>query len=272
LRAAGDERCRREQCYRGGVRRTLALAIVVAARLARADAPLPGGDALVLDADEIAARVTIEYELAPRLAGKPTSFAPDVWFGVTRALTVGIIHSNASVSRIDRAASFCFHHHPIYGCVRTYHNAGLDARYALRGGSLAIAAHARLLLRDVDPYKPAVTLGTAALWSHGRLTLAADPYLRLGLFNTDRGNRTNLMLPLDVAVRVVARTELGLHTGYDSDIAVWRDGFHIPLGVYARAAVTSHVEVGALFGFTSALGPQDTLSRRLLWLWLGWNS
>jgi hypothetical protein len=250
----------------------LVVAIVMTARLARADAPLPGGDALVLDVDEIAARVTIEYELAPRLTGQPTSFAPDVWFGITRSVTVGRIHSNASVSRIDRAASFCFHHDPIYGCDRTYHNAGLDVRYALRGGSLAVATHARALLRDVDPYKPALTLGAAALWSHGRITFATDPYLRVGLANTDRGNRTNLMLPFDLGVRVIARTELGLHTGYDSDLAVWRDGFHIPLGFYARAHVTSHVEAGALFGFTSALGPQDTLTRRLFWLWLGWNS
>lgn len=226
---------------------------------------------LVLRPDQIEAVLTTEIEVAPNQLAKPTSFAPDVWFGITPTLTIGLIHSNASVSRIGRGASLCFQH-TIYGCDRTYHNAGLDLRYALRDGPLAVAARGRFLLRDVDPYKPAITAGALLRWSRGRLALMGDPYLRIGIAHTDAGNRTTLFLPVSVSVRPVRRLAAALHTGYDSDLAVWTDGFHIPLALSVRGEVTDSIELGALYGFTSALGPQDTLTRSTLWFWLGWRS
>jgi hypothetical protein len=216
--------------------------------------------------------VTAEIELAPRLVARPVSFAPDLWFGVTSKLTVGVIHSNASVSRIDRAASFCFEHHRLYGCDRTYHNAGLDTRYEVRDGALRVAARARFLVRDVEPWKPAVTAGALLRWTRGRISLTSDPYLRFGLANTEHGNRTALYLPVAFGVSPHSRVELRIHTGYDSDLAVWSDGFHIPLALSARGQVTSSLELGMLGGFTSAAGPQDTLSRRTLWFWFGWRT
>jgi hypothetical protein len=226
---------------------------------------------LVLERDQIEAVITSEVELAPHQVAKPISFAPDVWLGVTPRLTVGLIHSSASVSRITRGASFCFRHSMI-GCDRTYHNGGLDARYALRDGTLAVAVRARFLIRDVDPYKPAFTAGALLHWSRNRIALTADPYLRFGLANTDDGNRTALFVPIITSVRTFQRVELRVHTGYDADLAVWRDGFHIPLALSMRAPVSDSVELGLLGGYVSAFGPQGTLTRRTLWIWLGWRS
>lgn len=228
---------------------------------------------LVLRDDQIHAVLATEIELAPRQFAKPWSLTPDVWFGVTPRLTLGLIHSNASVSRIGRGASFCFDH-TINGCQRTYRNAGLDVRYAISDrGSLAMAARGRLLLRDVDPaWKPAMTLGVLARWSRGRIALTSDPYLRVGLANTDLGNRTALFVPVVFSVNIVERVAVNVHTGYDTDLAVWHDGFHIPLALSTRGRITDTVELGLLGGFTSAFGPQDTLSRATLWFWLGWRS
>jgi hypothetical protein len=226
---------------------------------------------LVLEQDQIQAVVTSEIELAPRSIAVPISFAPDVWLGVTPRLTVGLIHSNASISRIARAASFCFEH-DFYGCDRTYHNAGLDVRYAMQDGALAVAPRVRFLLRDVDPYKPALTAGALLRWQRGPLAITGDPYLRIGIANTDQGNRTALWLPVMLSVSPTSRLDLALHTGYDSDLAVWHDGFHIPLALSTRGRITDSIELGMLGGFTSALGPQDTTLRRQLWIWLGWRS
>ncbi len=226
---------------------------------------------VVLDRDEIAATLTTEIELAPKQVAKPISFAPDVWLGVSSRLTVGIIHSNASLSRIARGASLCFRH-TTFGCDRTYHNSGVDARFLVREGEFAIAARARLLVRDVDPWRPAITAGALLHWSRGRFAVTSDPYLRIGLANIDAGNRTALFLPVVAGVRPTPPLELRVHTGYDSDVAVWHDGFHIPLALSARAAVTDALEIGALAGYTSAFGPQGTLTRKTLWLWLGWRS
>jgi hypothetical protein len=245
------------------VRRLFAVVTLVWATTARADG-------LVLRADQIALAVTTEIELAPASAGRPLSIAPDVWLGVTSRWTVGVIHSNASINRITRGNGYCFRDPE--ACDRTYGNAGLDVRYGLRDGAVAVAPRARFLIRDVDPWKPAVTGGALVRWTHGRWSITGDPYLRIGLANTDQGNRAALFLPVEIAVRPVPRFAFALHTGYDADLAVWHDGWHVPLALALRNRLARRIELGVLAGFTSALGPQDTMKRRVMWISLDWRT
>jgi hypothetical protein len=243
----------------------LILVLVTPTTIAHAE-PEP----LVLAADQIEAALTAELELAPNLVGDPFSIAPDVWLGVTSRWTVGVIHSNASISRITHSNGYCFRNP--HGCDRTYHNAGVDVRYGVRTGALAVAPRVRFLVREVDPFKPAVTTGALVRWTRGRWSITGDPYLRFGLANTDQGNRTALFLPVEVAVRPIDRLAFALHTGYDSDLAVWHDGWHTPLALAVRGRIAAHVELGVLAGFTSAVGPQDTMKRRVMWISLDWRS
>jgi len=227
----------------------LGFAVLFAVNVAHADS-------LVLPTGTIAVDVGVEINAAPASYASPLSLAPDVWWGIAPRWTVGIIHSNTSVDRIDAGASLCLH-----GC-SFYHGGGLDARYELVSGDLAIAPRARFIIRDDDPVKPALDLGALARWRTGRWSITSDPYLQLGLANRDRGNRTQLVVPVWFGADV-GRFGFAVQTGYASQLIVWRDGWHIPAGGIVTAELAPHVAVGVEIGFASLLGPQNTPKDRV---------
>lgn len=226
---------------------------------------------IVLDRGELDAQLVADINLAPKQIGHPTSLAPDIWFGVLPALTVGVIHSQPSVDRFAPGATFCVVHQPVTGCESTYRGSGLDVRYGALRGDLAVAPRVRMLIRDLDPIKPAATLGALVRWTRGRFAITGDPYLQLGLANTDRGNRHALFVPVSFAVQPLARWELALRTGYNSDLAVWRDGWHVPIVLVTRVAASEHVDAGIMLAFASLLGPQNTAKERALFFTVGWR-
>ncbi len=226
---------------------------------------------LVLGEHQVAAELVIETNLAHAAFARPLSFAPDVWVGITPQLTLGIIHSDPSVDRIDVGASICARRDDFL-CDGVYRGGGIDALYGLATGQFDLAAHARFLVRDLDPVKPALTLGAEARWHRGRYAITSDPYLQLGLGNNDRGNRAELWVPVVFALQPTCRWVLELHTGWNSDLAVAIDGYHIPAALGARVMVTPHLELGGEGGFTSILGPQNNPKQRVAFVTIGWRT
>ncbi|MDB4963751.1 MAG: hypothetical protein JWP01_3750 [Myxococcales bacterium] len=270
---AARDHCRQQQgtCYRRDVR-TLVLATVLAAvTVAHAEPRDLVTRPLVLEAGAIDARLTTEINLQKNRYGRPLSLAPDLWYGVTSRWTVGLIHSNPSVDRIDAGATFCLRRFQTR-CDRLYRGSGIDVRWSWLTGPLAIAPRARLLLRDVDPMKPAITAGALVRWTRGRFAVESDPYLRLGLANRDLGNRAAVFVPVLLAVQPTCRWLLAIHTGWDSEVAVASDGYHIPFGLVVRARATPHVDVAVEAGFTSLLGPQNNIKQRAALVTVGWRT
>ena len=218
---------------------------------------------IVLDRGHVLAVLTAEIELAPHFVGKPLQLAPDVWYGVTSRLTVGLIHSDRSLDRIQTGWTFCATSGDLT-CQHFYGGSGVDARYRILDGDFSLAPRARVLVRDVDPFKPAITLGALLHWQHARYAITSDPYLQLGLANTDQGNRSQLWLPVALTVQPTCRWAITLHTGYNTELATWRDGWHTPIALEVRARVTPDLDASILFGFPSLLGPQNTPKRRAL--------
>src|SRR5688572_10459694 len=97
---------------------------------------------LVLAPGELHAQLAIELNLAPDLVGRPLSLAPDAWLGLTPRWTVGVIHSNQSVDRIDAGATFCVRQ-LASECERLVRGSGVEARWSARTGALAVAPRAR---------------------------------------------------------------------------------------------------------------------------------
>ena len=225
---------------------------------------------LVLARGEVEAEATLEVNLTKGTAFVPLSLAPDLWVGITPQLTLGLIHGDRSLDQIGAGGSFCVRRSP-ETCDRTYLGSGLDARWNVRSGPLAIAPRARLLLRDLEPAKPAVTVGALVRWTRGRFAIVGDPYLRLGLANLDRGNRAALVLPVWLQVQPTCRWLVALHLGWDSDLAVVRDGWHFPVGVVAGVHPYRALELDLEFGFPSLLGPQNDGGNRALLLTAGWR-
>jgi hypothetical protein len=226
---------------------------------------------IVLAQGQVDGHVVADINLAPGWFGHSTSLAPDVWYGALPELTIGLIHSAPSLDRFSPGATFCVVHQEV-GCQSTYHGSGIDARYGVRAGDLAVAPRLRVLVRELDPVKPAVTLGTLVRWTRGRFAIVGDPYLQLGLANTDKGNRHALFLPVTFAVQPTARWELALRTGFNSDLAVIRDGWHIPVAFATRIAADTHVDFGLMLAFASLLGPQNTAKERALFFMFAYRT
>ena len=226
---------------------------------------------LVLPAGGFDAQLTTEINLQKARYGRPLSLAPDLWYGITPRWTIGLIHSNPSVDRIDATATFCLRRFQTR-CDRLYRGSGIDLRWSWKTGPLSVAPRARLLLRDVDPVKPAVTLGAMVRWTRGRFAIESDPYLRLGLIKRDEGNRAALFVPIWLAMQPTCRWLLAIHTGWDSELAILRDGWHIPFGLVIRARATMQIDVGVEAGFTSLLGPQNNIKQRAALVTIGWRS
>jgi hypothetical protein len=142
------------------------------------------------------------------------------------------------------------------GCRGVYRNTGLDVRFSALEGAFALAPRLRALIRDVDPFKPAVTLGAVMRWTQGRFAITSDPYVRVPLANHSLGNRAHLAVPVWLAVQPARGWTIELHTGYDADFAVLRDGGHGPFSLGTRMRATDDVDVGLEAGWADLLGPQ----------------
>jgi|GEM_PF-1366878 len=235
----------------------------------------PFAPSLVLDANHVAAALTFEANLAPGQVASPASIAPDFWYGITSELALGVIHSDASIDRVpvffEPGGSICVRLETV-SCPRHYHGSGIDGLYQIVRGELDIAVHARLLLRDVDPIKPAITGGATLRWMNHWLSVVADPYIQFGLLHLSAGNRAELWLPITIAFAPVALVSLELHTGYDSDLAVWNDGYHVPLMARTRIRVTGHLDAGVAAGFASLIGTQNIPRERMMAFDLAWRN
>jgi hypothetical protein len=249
----------RDQKYRRDVHRAAVLAVLVSGS-ARADD-------LVLAPGEIDASLSIEANLAPSTVGRPLSVAPDLWWGFAPRWTVGLIHSYWSLDRIEAGSSFCLRKSTL-GCDGVYHGGGVDVRWLAVSGDVEVAPRLRFLVRDLDPWKPALTVGALARWTAGRFSVTSDPYLQLGLANRDQGNRSAISLPIWFAVQPAAWATLALHTGYDTELVVWRDGWHVPVGAIGVVRPRDDFAIALEVGFTSLLGPQNTTKDRVALLTL----
>ncbi|HEY5944302.1 MAG TPA: hypothetical protein VIV40_02375, partial [Kofleriaceae bacterium] len=149
---------------------------------------------------------------------------------------------------------------------------GIDARWSAVEGDFAVAARMRFLVRQIDPVLPALTFGALVRWTRGRFAIVGDPYLQLGVANTDKGNRAALFVPITFAVQPLSRWEIALRTGWNSDLAVIRDGWHVPVAIATRVAIDRNFEAGTMLAFSTLLGPQNTAKERALFFMVGFRT
>jgi hypothetical protein len=251
------------------VRSLLVAALVVAPGVAVADdvAARP----LVLSAGGVEVRLTAGVEIRYQVATQLLSLAPDVWWGISPRWTLGLVHSAASLDRIDPVATLCVRDPETSSCPGRYVGSGLDARFSARAGELAVAPRFRLLVRAVTPWKPAATLGALIRWSRGRFAITGDPFVRVPLANRTQGNRAALYVPVWFEVTPARGWLVFFHTGYDASFATLRDGGHVPIGLGLTAPVTDQLDLGFEAGWPSLLGPQHSVKLATVLVSLGWR-
>jgi hypothetical protein len=218
-------------------------------------------------------RLTLAVNIQQRQITEPTALSPDVWWGVLPRLTIGLIHSDDSLDEIATSSSFCVKSGmPITStCAHFYKGSGLDVRYSALEGQFALAPRVRAVIRDTDPFKPAMTLGALMRWTHGWFAIISDPYLRVPLANAPLGNRFAVNLPMWLARQPATGWMLALRGGFESDLVVIDDGGHVPVAVDVTARVTSSIDLGLVGGWAGLLGPQLDARHATIMLAAGWH-
>ena len=215
-----------------------------------------------------------EANLTKRESLHPVSLAPDAACGVSDRLTVGLVTSARSLSRVDSGDGLCLggtEGDPVHDCQRPVDNAAVDGLYLLRGGDLAVAARARLVFASFGPVKPSVRLGALVRLRRGRAALVLDPAVGIGLGNRDRGNRDTVALPVVGQLQLGPRVLVELETGVRGELAVFGDAYQVPVGAALQVSPSAAWDVGLELGWPELLGPRNTFKERHLSLWLSWR-
>jgi hypothetical protein len=215
-------------------------------------------DPIVLPRGAIQAELTVEASLSSRERFEPVSLAPDLWYGVTDRLTLGLTTSARAVSRVDAGLGLCVRSDD-HGCPRLYDDLASDARWRLTPDA---ALRARLVHASFAPWKPSLRLGGTVRARRGAWTLEGDPHLGLGLYHTDAGNRATLELPAWIRFQLGCRAEGWIRTGVRGELAGFTEKAAIAVGLGGEVHLGRGVDVGAEVAFPSLLGPQNQFRTR----------
>lgn len=230
-----------------------------------APAPAPSQittDRLVIPQHDLVLDAFLAIDLSRGHAGKPISITPDIWYGVTEDLTLGLVHSSAAATGIlgDTGDAFCLSGKS-GGCLDVYHGVGLDARYRLLA---PLNIDAGVYIPNFDPFQLAIKVGLSGRWRFGKLALEAAPNVFFGIGHRDGATDANgvitahpnydtLNIPLTVSYDLLAKLQAALQLGFAIPFEHTGDYYRIPLTFALRYQALRQLGVGAYFTLT-ALG------------------
>lgn len=195
----------------------------------------------------------IEMGFSESNAFQPTSLAPDIYYGVTDALTVGVTHSNRALSLIGAAGGgFCTTGESGF-CPNAYRNLQVEGRYAFTLGPFDLAPNVGFWFPEVDPVLLQLRLGATGRWTFGSIALIVDPWVTVSLSNRDQ-NPELLNIPVFLSFQAAERLSIWIGTGFNTTLDDFNDAILIPLAIGAEFAITNWLDVGGSFGFPGAVG------------------
>ena len=217
---------------------------------------------LVLGAGTIELATEGELSLDRGRNYSPVSIAPDLRYGLTDRLTVGLIHSNRAMGYEGRVGNGLCFAGEANGCPHLYDSTGVDGIYALGAGdgpwALALRGYAIFGgYSEMVPFGITAAGGVRARWRQGRVAVVVDPLV--GVAYTD-GGETQLQ------VQLLARAQYQLSryfacyggAGYYGPVD---EAGSVPVFAGLLFAVDENIDVGASAAFT---GVSDSLDGRSL--------
>lgn len=222
-----------------------------------------GHESLNLDRGSLRVGGALAVGLDIRSAGKPMALAPDAYVGVTRRLTLGLVHSGRALGRLGSGWGLC-----LTGrsgrCDRVVSGTGLDGWYTfLRLRRFELAARSRLYAaRYGEPLKLRMTLGLVGLVRVGPVALRFDPHVAVGLVNRELGNAHTLNVPIHLFVALGRYVAIYLRTGLRGMLRTFADHYAIPVGLGVLVRPNDRWRLGAQFVLRQILGAQNTYKTR----------
>jgi hypothetical protein len=221
---------------------------------------------------------TMEMSVSKNAVGKPTSLAPDIFYGVTNDLAVGIIHSGFAFTgfRGSAGSGLCLSGKD-NGCPKIYNNLGLDAQYNLARGTFAAAAEGALAFVSLDPAFLDIKLGARLRYTAGKIVVGFLPSVFIGVTKRDQGNKGNIYVPLTVGVKPTPALLVGIGTGIKGPIDQFGDGWTYSVGAFGQYQVNQKLLAGASLIFPKVTGASAIPSAgkggdfRTVQVWVGYT-
>lgn len=226
----------------------------IRAELRPAD-PSQAGERMVLPMQRVLVQGFVEVNLSSDAALKPVSIAPDAWYGLDDALTLGLIHSTSGTTGFfgGVGSGLCITGSS-NGCDSVYDNVGLAARYHLLSKPVVLAADAGVFVRDFDPFQLAVKAGVVGKWQVAKVSLLFQPNLFIGITERDSGNKELLNIPVAGMLSLTPTLGLGLQTGVVLPLSGTGDLWQLPVSIGARYMATGMLSVDGVFSLPLIAG------------------
>lgn len=214
------------------------------------------------------------FSLSDQLVGKPITLSPDIYYGVSNELTVGLVHSGAGTTGFigalgneEGGAALCLTGSD-NGCLRgAYSNVGLEGRYKLGFGAspnFSLAVNGGLYIFDFnDPFLFDIKVGAIGRWHKDKLAVEFAPNIFIALTNrtADDINGASvtvshdfLNIPITGLYNVAPKIDVALQLGLVLPFEDAGSLYQIPLSIGAHYAVNESLTATAAFTLTAIAG------------------
>jgi hypothetical protein len=194
-------------------------------------------------------------------AGKPISVVPNVYYGVTDTLSVGIgSNPGSEIFQNVAGAGLCLSGQS-NGCGKVYNNVSLDGLFSFaRSAMMDVGAHGGLDTEFGQDTLAQLRLGVKGRMLTGPLVLTFDPSLRIGLNKRDF-NKETLVVPVRIGFMATPQLNLGLSVALamivDPPTGISAgDTRSVPVGIGGTFAINNMLAVRAQF-VLDQLGSSD---------------
>jgi len=188
--------------------------------------------------------------------GKPTSIAPDLYYGVSDALQIGLLHTGPMGWQTEPGAGLCLTG-TSGGCSHVYDNVGFDVMYGLLHGNFHLSFHTSLyLFRISAPLWVMWTAGfTGKLHFTDVVAILFNPQIGVALTHRD-ANEDQLFVPLELQFQAGQAVSLKILSGASGQLSALADTVRVPLGVGVVGNVSRSFDLGLRVSFDNLLGHQ----------------
>jgi hypothetical protein len=224
---------------------------------------MPGGKLLL--------NAIVEANLAQSAIGKPFSIAPDIWYGASDKLTLGLVHSGRGASGFLTGAGrgLCFRGKDSGGgdacgggLGGVYTFVGAEARVGLTEGSFPFALALGAQARAFDPELIlSAKIGAIGRWQSNRVALELSPTVFAGI--TQRKvkvmdvetsvNEDVFSLPVTLFLKLSPSFAIAAQAGITLVIEHAADTYQVPAALGLAWWVTPKFSVDLAFGLTAVV-------------------
>lgn len=186
--------------------------------------------------------------------GKPTSFAPDLYYALTDTIQIGLLHTGPMGWQTTPPAGLCLTG-TSNGCPHVYDNIGFDFMYGLLYGDFHLSLHSSLfLMRVADPLWPMWTIGFAGKFHFTDvIAILFDPQIGITLAHRD-AHKDQLYIPVELQIQAGSSVALKVLSGVAGQLSALGDTSRVPLGLGLVGNVSPHVDLGFRFSFDNLFG------------------